>query len=814
MKKFYSLLLLTLFGILSSYAQTVDETFVKPIPYKSAKVAVIKELPDGKILLGGDIGFYKDKTVKNLIRLNADYSLDETFVFNGDLKFKIKDVKFQSNGNIIVLTTSGNSGYADYFMLYQLDSNGGIIKEVSTIFNATSIAVQGDDKILVTGGEIGYYSFTSCYLHRYNSDFSLDETFNNDLAFNASTNTVVVSNDGIFVSGLFSSVDGISKNSIVKLKFDGTIDDTFDVGIGAKGRTFSMTLQNNDKLVIGGNFKPSTDLVSNANMIRLNTDGSIDNSFSCEYYSYENSTVIIKDTYIYISAGINNGVEFTFYIIRLNSDGSLDASFSPGKLNETSYDFTMGIVGDKILYNNSENTGNKYGVSVCDLSGSLLESSELKASRFGSFQIGDYLDGKLVVSGDFIKVNDVETFGIALMDESGTVDKSFVLPKYLGEIRQFQIVDDNTIFVSTINKLLKLNSKGEVLKDFDFKTDTQLINMYQFKVLNDGKILASDSGTFCKLNADGTVELTFNFNPIENFWTTAVKFELQDDKIICGVMYTTFNSDHLYKLLRFNLDGSIDETFNINGSGPDYSIEKIKVLDTGEIIVAGGFKIFNGISDANQVVKLSKDGEMDLPFNENQKASPIGYSTDHGYVKLEQGGAVLYITEVDGKVTALNLDGTFVNNFEMPAGIDQVTDIIALDEETALVTSKSKAKSVGDLDNYIFAIGTPSNSQSFIVKINVGKPSGSLSVGPTLEQLSSSIQLYPVPVSSQMNLSFSNLISPTKISIYSMNGAELYSAKIQSADRTEVDMSKFSSGTYIVKLYTTSGETIKKVVKK
>lgn len=47
-------------------AQTVDITFHEPVPYRPAKINVIKVMPDGKILLGGDIAFFKEKSVNNL----------------------------------------------------------------------------------------------------------------------------------------------------------------------------------------------------------------------------------------------------------------------------------------------------------------------------------------------------------------------------------------------------------------------------------------------------------------------------------------------------------------------------------------------------------------------------------------------------------------------------------------------------------------------------------------------------------------------------------------------------------------------------
>ncbi|RKR08496.1 putative delta-60 repeat protein/predicted secreted protein (Por secretion system target) [Flavobacterium sp. 90] len=813
MKKLYSLLLFIVFGILSSNAQVIDETFVQPTPYKAAKITVIKELSDGKILLGGNIQFYKEKKVGNLIRLNADYSLDESFVFNGDPKSEIKDVKFQSNGNIIVLTTKDNLGLADYFKLYQLNANGETLKEVNTIFNATAIAVQADDKILVTGGAIGYYDFTSCYLNRFNSDFSLDETFKNDLAFNGSTNNVVVSSNGIYVGGTFTAVDGIAKNSLIKLNSDGILDTTFDVGEGTKGQLFSLTLQDDGKLLIGRHFSRIIDTQPINNMCRLNPDGTIDETFNTYYFSFHASTIVVKDSFIYF--GMFEPAEFNSYIAKLNPDGTLNQNFTLGRLNENGeMFFTLGIVGDKIIYNNSGNVGNKYGLSVCDFNGNRLDSSPLKAIQYGSFDKGEYFDGKLVIKGDFVRVNDVETFGIALLNANGSVDESFVFPKYIGDVTQFQVIDNTTIFVSAKKKLLKLNNKGEVLKDFDF-SDIYLTSVKKFRVLANGEVLFSDeNGLYKELNTGGHIPYSLKSETYR--WFTGVNFEVQDDKIIFTAVYNDY--DHYdYKFLRFNLDNTVDETFKINGSGPDTTVNKIKVLESGEIIAAGDFLNFNGVSVPNQIVKISKDGNVDLQFIENQKAQKIGISTYHDYRKIEQVGDVIYITEGNADVTAINLDGTFVKNFEMPSVIDNITDLVALENKEQTSPTGRKTALEDSADKYMFAMGTIKNAtgaSSVVVKVNLGKSSGSLSVGPTPEKLASKVQVFPVPVHERMSLSFTNSIVPNKISVYSVNGQELYSAKVQSTDNLEVDMSKFTPGVYFIKLFSDSGVITKKVVKK
>lgn len=822
MKKLYALLLFIIFGILSSTAQTLDETFIQPTPYKAAKITTIKELSDGKILLGGHIQFFKDKKVSNLIRLNADYSLDETFVFNGDPKLEIKDVKFQSNGNIIVLSTKDNFGYADYFTLYQLDANGGIIKEVSTIFNATAIAVQADDKIVVTGGAIGYYSFTSCYLNRFNSDFSLDETFNNALSFNASTATVLVSNEGsIYVGGAFTAIDGIAKNSLVKLTSAGEIDETFDVGKGSNGSGFSMTLQDDGKLLIGGNFFNMKDNVTSLSVIRLNLDGTLDSSFSSTQYSYGNSAIVLRDSHIYVATPLILDNAMNDYLVRLSSDGELDQSFKPIKLwDGGAYSFTSNFIGDKLFHNNAGYSDSRYGLSISDLDGNIVDSSTIKPAIEGSFDTGGYINGKLFIKGDFVKINNVESFGIGLLDENGTPDESFVFSNYKGLVNNFQILNDNSIFVSTRSSFLNLNSSGEVIKDFNFKLDSDLLAIEQFKVLDNGKIFITDQWSLLLLNKDGVQETKYVLNSDPNSWITNLRFATQNDKIICSGQFEIYGGGHppKSKLMRFNLDGTIDTNFKSNLE-TDSAIGLIKILDSDEIIVFGTFLKFDGVSTPNQFVKLSKDGEIDVKFNENLNIPKVGISGGeyYDYRKVEELDSVLYITQVPKKVTAINLDGTTKTDFEMPAVLDNITDLVRVVETEESSPTSRKSKSAANTDNYMFAIGSVnsnSGSSATIVKLNLGKSSGSLSVGPTPEKLASNVEVFPVPVEEKVTLSFSGSVVPNKIAVYSVSGKELYAAKVQSTDHLEVDMSQFASGVYFIKLFSDSGVVTKKIVKK
>jgi uncharacterized delta-60 repeat protein len=801
------------FCITGVLAQTIDQTFTDPIPYRPAIINCIKVLPNNKVLLGGDISSYKTKRVNNLIRLNSDNSLDETFVFNGDNRYIIRKIEFQSSGNLIVLAYIESPFHAtpEICSLFKLSPNGEIIKEFNSLFNATSFTIQNDDRILVCGGS---YNFNVNYLNRLTSDLTIDSTFNNYIAFDKMLTDVNIFGDNIYVSGIFSSVNNTLKNSIVKLKLDGSIDTTFDVGIGSNGYAFSTFIQPDGKLLLGGNFLHLYNNARSFGMVRLDTNGAIDNTFSTDYYSYPNSAIMVMDSSIFIDSWIESlGGNF---LLKLKHDGSLDTNFKPFRLDEFGSDyFVCGLKGNKIIFNNSTTTGSKYGLSMCDSLGNFTDSIAFEVSRYGNFKVGDYLNGKLVVSGDFIKVNDVETYGIALLGKDGSVDNSFLLPKNLGTVEQFQIFNDSTVFVSTGKSLLKLNSNGKVLMNIDFSNNKKIIQIKKFKVLKNGKIVAANDWGIYKLNEDGIEDSTFNTGSGIDITASGLDLDFQGDKIIWGSYFTIYNGKAVHRLVRLNQDASIDTSFNI-GTGPDHMVTNIKVLDSGEIIVGGLFFNFNGLSVPNGIVKLSKNGEIDTQFNDNQKLNQQGQMY-HDYRKIEQEESIIYIKEGNSNITSINIDGTFNSNFDMPVVSNTINDMFTIRDSVKYETIL-KSSSINNINKYMFALGnfkkSVNDEPSFIMKLFLGSSSISTQVN---EEFNSNenydVKLFPSPVIDKLVISFQKLLSQTNISIYSLNGIQVFSSNLKD-NITEIDMSRYVPGVYLVKIQTGGNDVmIRKIIK-
>jgi uncharacterized repeat protein (TIGR01451 family)/uncharacterized delta-60 repeat protein len=122
-------------------------------------------------------------------------------------------------------------------------------------------------------------------LARLNADGTLDLTFDPALGADDAIYDVKVQADGkILVGGAFTSLYGIPRNSIGRFNSDGTIDLGFDPGTGCNDVVYSISLQTDNKINIGGlfTFYNQTRRVSIA---RLLPDGLLDTGFMDTAYN-------------------------------------------------------------------------------------------------------------------------------------------------------------------------------------------------------------------------------------------------------------------------------------------------------------------------------------------------------------------------------------------------------------------------------------------------------------------------------------------------------------------------------------------------
>jgi uncharacterized delta-60 repeat protein len=186
---------------------------------------------------------------------------------------------------------------------------------------------------LFLGGDFTtYQGVTVNRIVKINKDTAAQDTsFNMGVGFNAAVNKIIQSHDNkIYVIGDFTTYSGSSYNRIVKLNLDGTRDTSFNLGAGFNSSLNNIDIQSDGKLIAIGNFTSYSGSANNR-IVRINTDGTKDTSFNpgTGFNLTVSALAIQPDGKILVGGNANNYNGTTFgNIIRLNSDGTIDPTFN------------------------------------------------------------------------------------------------------------------------------------------------------------------------------------------------------------------------------------------------------------------------------------------------------------------------------------------------------------------------------------------------------------------------------------------------------------------------------------------------------
>ncbi|MEW6357667.1 MAG: choice-of-anchor D domain-containing protein [Planctomycetota bacterium] len=276
------------------------------------------------------------------------------------------DMAIQPDGKIIVAghaITGGNRDFAlaRYNADGTLDATFGTGGKVTTNFpaawdEARAIALQPDGKI-VAGGDVvlGNRDFA---LVRYNADGSLDTTFGTggkvSTDFGSGDDGIMalaVQSDGKIVAVGYGNDAGKFKPAVARYNSDGTLDTTFDgdgkvvTAIYGLGNDWgnAMALQEDGKIVVvGGAWSGAGDHFF---VVRYNTDGSLDTSFSDDgkvitvpdTNAVARAVAIEPNGMIVVGGGASPGGPANFALARYNTDGSLDTTFGVNGIVTTDF---------------------------------------------------------------------------------------------------------------------------------------------------------------------------------------------------------------------------------------------------------------------------------------------------------------------------------------------------------------------------------------------------------------------------------------------------------------------------------------------
>ncbi len=258
---------------------TLDPNFALGQGVNDSVRAIAIQL-DGRAILAGFFTSVNGENRNRVARLNYDGSVDGTFNPGGGADNPVQAVVLQPDGRILVAGDFSTYNGYNRSRLARLNADGSLDHgfDIGTgadlVVNA--VAVQPDGRIVVVGDFAHFNGAALPGIARLNPDGSLDGSFNPGTGFNDSVRLVGVQEDGrILVGGFFTEFNGMVRNRVARLMPDGSLDDSFDVGAGANGSVYSMAVQSDGKILVGGSFSTFNNL-NRSGIVRLNPDGSVD----------------------------------------------------------------------------------------------------------------------------------------------------------------------------------------------------------------------------------------------------------------------------------------------------------------------------------------------------------------------------------------------------------------------------------------------------------------------------------------------------------------------------------------------------------
>jgi len=473
-----------------------------------------------------------------------------------------------------------------------------------------SSAVQSDGKILLGGTFAAYGSTSAPRLVRINSDGTPDITFSLSGSFSGGNWTgalikaIAVQPDGkILVGGEFTNLAGQPVNRLVRLNSNGSIDNSFTASNQLNGRVYALELLSNGQIMVGGVFT--------GHILRLNSNGSHDNTFAAALTDDVNSIKAVGNGKILVGGIFNATGSQQGRLVRLNQNGSLDNTFSVSS----------------------------------PLSG--LEVRDIKLTT----------DGKILAAGNW---------RIYRLAADGQLDPSFA-----------NLPADADITSIT------LQSDGKVVVAGSFAEIGDLPN-----------------NGIARLNADGTVDQGFNTgsgfgtSDYDEIGSAVMQVAvLPDQTIICGGYFHEFNSDNASYLVRLNPNGTLNWAVQC-GTGAEAidlgdEIYTAVTLPNGKLFVGGAFRFFDHVA-RSRVAVLRSDGYIDLSFNPGtgtEEGSVIYCAAGQNDGTIVFGGA---FTEYNGMghfgIARVLPSGIIDNTFQSGSGVDDGTvRAIAIQEDGKII---------------------------------------------------------------------------------------------------------------------------------
>lgn len=571
-------------------------------------VIAVKAQPNGKILVGGNFTTYNSVTANRIIRLNSNGSWDKTFETTIQGTY-VGNFEFLSGNRILITGTfsqvngTGANGITLVDSIGQIasgfDSGTGFYSNISSSYDIKGVAVQPDQKILVSGSFTSYNGVTCNGIVRLLPNGDIDPSFNLN-GVDGNIHKILIQPDGkLIVAGYFTGCQGNTAFDICRLTANGDFDSSFQAGnsITSSSFIFDIEFQSSGKILACGNFQ-NFNGQSFGGLMRLNSDGSIDTTFiggTATFPFHRRCLKVLPDDSFYMGGDFlsyTGQVQSPRFLVKVNPDGVYDPSFPVSN-----------------AFNVDSQTPAEYAVLCLDV---LSDGSVICGGQF------DEYNGVLVK--DLVRINPDATLDYNFLPFTGCNNKVFCTA--IDQNNRILAGGNFTMYDNKVNgRFVRLNEDGTL--DSSFNTGTGADDeVRSIAVQYDGKIILAGKfkhfngfsrNSLVRLNEDGSVDESYD--PGASFitangavsWVNSIKLQSDGGLVAVGKFaYVDANSSLRAEVIRFFENGLLDGYFY-----PSFSTlqeaELLEIQSTNKILVAS--KDFYGIH------RLNNDGTLDTVFN-------------------------------------------------------------------------------------------------------------------------------------------------------------------------------------------------------
>ena len=314
-----------------------------------------------------------------------------------------------------------------------------------------------------------------------------------------------------------------------------------------------------------------------------------------------------------------------------------------------------------------------------------FQATVLKTPFSQSFQsapaaLAVQADGKIIVSGGFDFMNGTSVGKLSRLNADGTTDATFNAGGVgaNGFVVALVVQPDGKILVgggfNSFNGqpralVVRLNANGSLDPTFTYPTvATDYRQITSLALQADGKVLVGGGQSFgtvssglLRLNVDGSIDNTFNIGQGPNSIVRTVLVQA-DGKIVAGGNFTQHDGQPAGGLVRLNANGSVDASFGIGtGIANTGTVLSLAQQADGNLLVGGSFTQFNG-QPVSRLIRLLPSGATDPAFVPGNGANVGGGSVFS--ILLQPGGNIIiggtftqYNNVARGRVARLTATG-------------------------------------------------------------------------------------------------------------------------------------------------------------